>query len=149
MFERPFGHGFTDRTAARSSVERQFGRLKDGYGVAFLRVRGIERVRLHADLTMLARLSQRSRRRESAARRLTALPGAFGLVKGVPNVPRVALQGLEALFERRLLASVITVTAFARTSAAFPPFIRVVDFLFGDGRPVALASLIATTLRRN
>ena len=27
-------------------------------GLAFLRVRGIERVRLHADLIMLARLSQ-------------------------------------------------------------------------------------------
>jgi hypothetical protein len=42
----------------RSSVEREFGRLKHDYGLAFLRVRGIERVRLHADLTMLARLSQ-------------------------------------------------------------------------------------------
>src|SRR5207253_7769475 len=41
----------------RSSVEREFGRLKHDYGLAFLRVRGIERVRLHADLTMLARLS--------------------------------------------------------------------------------------------
>ena len=27
------------------------------YGLAFLRVRGIERVRLHADLTMLGRLA--------------------------------------------------------------------------------------------
>jgi hypothetical protein len=41
----------------RSSVEREFGRLKHEYGLAFLRVRGIERVRLHADLVMLARLS--------------------------------------------------------------------------------------------
>jgi hypothetical protein len=41
----------------RSSVEREFGRLKHEYGLAFLRVRGIERVQLHADLTMLARLS--------------------------------------------------------------------------------------------
>jgi hypothetical protein len=31
--------------------------LKHEYGLAFLRVREIERVRLHADLTMLARLS--------------------------------------------------------------------------------------------
>jgi transposase len=42
----------------RSAVEREFGRLKHEYGLAFLRVRGIERVRLHADLTMLARLGQ-------------------------------------------------------------------------------------------
>jgi len=41
----------------RSAVEREFGRLKHDYGLAFLRVRGIERVRLHADLVMLARLS--------------------------------------------------------------------------------------------
>lgn len=41
----------------RSAVEREFGRLKHGYGLAFLRVRGVERVRLHADLTMLARLA--------------------------------------------------------------------------------------------
>ena len=41
----------------RSAVEREFGNLKHNYGLAFLRVRGIERVRLHADLTMLARLS--------------------------------------------------------------------------------------------
>src|SRR5207248_4140328 len=39
----------------RSAVEREFGRLKHHYALAMLRVRGIERVRLHADLTMLAR----------------------------------------------------------------------------------------------
>jgi hypothetical protein len=38
-------------------VEREFGRLKHDYGLAFLRVRRIERVRLHADLTMLGRLA--------------------------------------------------------------------------------------------
>lgn len=41
----------------RSAVEREFGRLKHSYGLAFLRVRGIERVRLHADLTVMARLA--------------------------------------------------------------------------------------------
>ncbi|MCP9487817.1 MAG: transposase [Gaiellaceae bacterium MAG52_C11] len=41
----------------RTSVEREFGRLKHDYGLAFLRVRGIQRVRLHADLVMLGRLS--------------------------------------------------------------------------------------------
>jgi hypothetical protein len=38
-------------------VEREFGRLKHHYGLAILRVRGIERVRLHADLTILGRLA--------------------------------------------------------------------------------------------
>jgi hypothetical protein len=42
----------------RSAVEREFGRLKHDYGLAPLRVRGLERVRLHADLTMLARIGQ-------------------------------------------------------------------------------------------
>jgi hypothetical protein len=38
----------------RSAVEREFGRLKHEFGLAHLRVRGLARVRLHADLTMLA-----------------------------------------------------------------------------------------------
>lgn len=42
----------------RSAVEREFGRLKHDYGLAFLRVRRIERVRLNADLVMLGRLAQ-------------------------------------------------------------------------------------------
>ncbi|MBV8065493.1 MAG: transposase [Actinobacteria bacterium] len=41
----------------RSAVEREFGRLKHHYGLAVLRVRGIERVRLHADLVILGRLA--------------------------------------------------------------------------------------------
>jgi hypothetical protein len=38
-------------------VEREFGRLKNEYGLAPLRVRGIDRVALHADLVILARLA--------------------------------------------------------------------------------------------
>ena len=41
----------------RSAVEREFGRLKHEYGLGPLRVRGADRVQLHADLTILARLS--------------------------------------------------------------------------------------------
>jgi hypothetical protein len=41
----------------RTSVERESGRLRHEYGLAFLRVRGIERVRLHADLAVCARLA--------------------------------------------------------------------------------------------
>jgi hypothetical protein len=41
--------------------------LKHDYGLAFLRVRGIERVRLHADLIMLAPLA-------SALTRARAVP---------------------------------------------------------------------------
>jgi hypothetical protein len=39
-------------------VERDFGRLKNDYGLLPLRVRGLERVQLHADIVMLARLAQ-------------------------------------------------------------------------------------------
>jgi hypothetical protein len=42
----------------RGAVEREFGRLKHEYGLSPLRVRGLARVQLHADLVMLARLSQ-------------------------------------------------------------------------------------------
>jgi DDE family transposase len=41
----------------RASVEREFGRLKDYYGMRTIRVRGIEKVRLHVDLSILAKLS--------------------------------------------------------------------------------------------
>jgi hypothetical protein len=41
----------------RSAVEREFGRLKHEWGLSTLRVRGVERVRLHADLTILAKLA--------------------------------------------------------------------------------------------
>ena len=41
----------------RAAVEREFGRLKNEWALLPLRVRGLERVRLHADLTILAKLS--------------------------------------------------------------------------------------------
>jgi hypothetical protein len=41
----------------RAAVEREFGRLKHEWALAPLRVRGLERVRLHADLTILAKLA--------------------------------------------------------------------------------------------
>ncbi|MBA3261835.1 MAG: transposase [Thermoleophilaceae bacterium] len=41
----------------RASVEREFGRLKHEWALLPLRVRGLERVQLHADLTILAKLS--------------------------------------------------------------------------------------------
>ncbi len=52
----------------RAAVEREFGRLKHEYGQAPLRVRGLERVSLHADLVMLGRLGQAlARSRERSA----------------------------------------------------------------------------------
>jgi len=41
----------------RASVEREFGRLKNQWGLKPLRVRGLDRVRLHADLTILTKLA--------------------------------------------------------------------------------------------
>ena len=49
---------FRDLYRGRAAVEREFGRLKHDYGLAPLRVRGLAKVQLHADLMMLARLSQ-------------------------------------------------------------------------------------------
>ena len=56
-----------DLYRGRAAVEREFGRLKHQYGLAPLRVRGLERVALHADLVMLARLA-------SALARARAVP---------------------------------------------------------------------------
>ena len=44
--------------ARRALVEKEFAHLKREHGLAALRVRGLERVALHADLTILARLGQ-------------------------------------------------------------------------------------------
>ena len=41
----------------RASVEREFGRLKHEWPLSPLRVRGIQRVRLHADIPILAKLA--------------------------------------------------------------------------------------------
>lgn len=55
-----------DLYRGRASVEREFGRLKHQYGLAPIRVRGLACVQLHADLTMLARLSQALARARTA-----------------------------------------------------------------------------------
>ncbi len=47
-----------DLYRGRGAVERAFGRLKNEAGLAPLRVRGIEKVALHADLCILATLVQ-------------------------------------------------------------------------------------------
>jgi hypothetical protein len=41
----------------RAAVEREFGRLKNQWGLKPLRVRGLDRVRLHTDLTVLTKLA--------------------------------------------------------------------------------------------
>jgi transposase len=41
----------------RAAIEREFGRLKHEWALLPLRVRGIDRVKLHADLTILAKLA--------------------------------------------------------------------------------------------
>ena len=42
---------------SRGAVEREFGRLKHEWALLPLRMRGLERVRLHTDLTILAKLA--------------------------------------------------------------------------------------------
>jgi hypothetical protein len=48
-----------DLYSSRGAVEREFGRLKHEWSLLPLRVRGLSRVRLHADLTILAKLTCR------------------------------------------------------------------------------------------
>jgi len=52
----------------RGAVEREFGRLKHEWALAPLRVRGLDQVRLHADLTILAKLACGLRRHARTAR---------------------------------------------------------------------------------
>jgi hypothetical protein len=65
----------------RGAVERESGRLEHEWALAPLRVRRIERVRLHADLTILAKQS-------CALTRATAIPIAHRSParKGGPGV---------------------------------------------------------------
>jgi hypothetical protein len=58
---------FRSLYAGRAAVELEFGRLKHDYGLGPLRVRGLERVQLHADLVTLARLSQALLRAQTVA----------------------------------------------------------------------------------
>jgi Transposase DDE domain len=51
----------------RAAVEREFGRLKNEYALTPLRTRGLERVTLHVNLTLLTRLSQALSRTRLAA----------------------------------------------------------------------------------
>ena len=48
---------FKDLYRSRSAIEREFGRLKHEWSLLPLRVRGLDRVRLHADVTILAKLA--------------------------------------------------------------------------------------------
>jgi transposase len=82
----------------RGAVEREFGRLTHDWALAPLRTRGIDRVRLHADLTILTKLAcalARTRAVPLAAstRRLVALASGAGAVlpatgRPVPAAPR-------------------------------------------------------------
>jgi hypothetical protein len=54
----------------RGAVEREFGRLKNEWGLKPLRVRGLGRVRLHADLTILTKLACALARARTATARL-------------------------------------------------------------------------------
>jgi hypothetical protein len=58
---------FRDLYRGRGAVEREFGRLKHDYGLLPLRVRGVERVQLHADLCILTRLAQALNRSRAVA----------------------------------------------------------------------------------
>ena len=48
---------FRGGAASMRFADREFGRLKHEWALLPLRARGIERVRLHADLTILAKLA--------------------------------------------------------------------------------------------
>ncbi len=59
----------------RAAVEREFGRLKNQWGLKPLRVRGLDRVRLHADLTILTKLACALSRARAATSHPRQKPG--------------------------------------------------------------------------
>jgi hypothetical protein len=63
---------FTALYRRRAAVEREFGRLKNEWALSPLRVRGLDRVRLHADLTILAKLACALSRARAVARRFAS-----------------------------------------------------------------------------
>ena len=65
-----------DAYRKRSAVEREFGRLKHNWGLGPLRVRGLERVRLHADLTILTKLACALARLRAASVAPASRPGS-------------------------------------------------------------------------
>lgn len=58
--------------AKRGAVEREFGHLKHEWGLGPLRIRGLARVRLHADLTVLTKLACTLSRTRAGAQPLRA-----------------------------------------------------------------------------
>jgi hypothetical protein len=76
----------------RAAVEREFGRLKHDWALLPLRVRGLERVQLHADLTILAKLGCTLARARalSAPRR-----AAYGAERAASQAPSESKSSLE------------------------------------------------------
>jgi hypothetical protein len=66
----------------RAAVEREFGRLKTCWGLKPLRVRGLDRVRLHADLTILTKLACALARVRAAATSAAPRSGRGGSRRG-------------------------------------------------------------------
>jgi hypothetical protein len=77
----------------RGAVEREFGRLKHEWGLGPLRVRGLARVRLHADLTILTKLACALAKARAATARP---PRARG--KRRAESPQVATRSQQAVF---------------------------------------------------
>jgi hypothetical protein len=73
----------------RASVEREFGRLKHEWALGPVRVRGLDRVRLHADLTILAKLA-------CALSRARAVPAPGVAAYGCQFMLRLASAALRA-----------------------------------------------------
>lgn len=76
----------------RGAVEREFGRLKNEWGLKPLRVRGLDRVRLHADLTILTKLAC-----ALARARATTAPARQRRGSGRPAASPVASRSRQAV----------------------------------------------------
>jgi hypothetical protein len=80
---------------SRGAMEREFGRFKHEWALLPLRVRGLDRVRLHVDRTIVAKLAcalSRARAAGLPAYRYRSRATSRGWIRplGEPNVERIA-----------------------------------------------------------
>jgi hypothetical protein len=100
-------------------VEREFSRLKHQYGLIPVRIRGIGRVALHADLTMLARLSLAACQRAGVTAR-----GVSCTIRPTKLVWALSLLGAvfffaSLFFERGLISWIFLAAAVVSATASF------------------------------
>src|SRR5829696_912193 len=106
--------------------EREFGRLKNEWALPPLRVHGLDRVRLHADLTILAKHAWRLAGREPCRSRLSRSlaqvvpPVGIAVVKPLDDARPVAFDLHDVIDGKAVDGEIVNVSTHARNVLAHP-----------------------------